>query len=72
MGLIMTYGFYKVGKGIREQKCVPFEPPVSSANPLGIPDEGSRFSAGALREGDAYEGMIAVNSRAKRCGGVYI
>lgn len=26
MGLIMTYGFYKVGKGIREQKCVPLAP----------------------------------------------
>jgi hypothetical protein len=22
MGAIMTYGFYKLGKGIREEKCV--------------------------------------------------
>jgi hypothetical protein len=68
MGVIMTYGFYKLGKGIREEKYVWCSPLLElSVSMWWFSSDLETGKTNARQNGNANL-MITVNLRAKRCG----
>ena len=60
MGIIMTYGLYRAGQGIREQKCAPVLPPLPSPQPTKSTHTPIRWGAGAALL--AIEGTFVVDT----------